>query len=66
MTVTYEPDGLVLEVADEGGRRGGGRRRRRAGLEGMRERVLLHGGELDAHRVAGRGFVVRARIPLTS
>ena len=30
----------------------------------MRERVRLHGGELDAHPVAGRGFVVRARIPL--
>jgi signal transduction histidine kinase len=32
----------------------------------MRERVRLHGGELDAHPVAGRGFVVRARIPLAA
>jgi signal transduction histidine kinase len=66
VTVTYEPDGLLLEVADEGSGAaaddgGGGQ-----GLAGMRERVRLHGGELDAHPVAGRGFVVRARIPLAA
>jgi len=66
VTVSYEPDGLVLEVADEGG---GATREDTGdgqGLEGMRERVRLHGGELDAHPVAGRGFVVRARIPLAA
>jgi signal transduction histidine kinase len=62
VTVTYAPDDLVLEVVDEGGGAttddgGAGQ-----GLAGMRERVRLHGGELDAHPVAG-GFVVRARIP---
>jgi signal transduction histidine kinase len=65
VTVTYEPDGLVLEVTDEGGATaddaGAGQ-----GLAGMRERVRLHGGELDAHPVAGRGFLVRARIPLAA
>ena len=66
VTVTYEPDGLVLEVADEGDGAAADDAGDGQGLEGMRERVLLHGGELDAHRVAGRGFVVRARIPLTS
>ena len=30
----------------------------------MRERVRLHGGELDARPGSDRGFVVRARIPL--
>jgi signal transduction histidine kinase len=30
----------------------------------MRERIRLHGGELDARPIPGRGFVVRARIPL--
>jgi signal transduction histidine kinase len=66
VTVTYEPDRLVLEVADEGGcavTDGGGAGQ---GLAGMRERVRLHGGELDAHPVAGHGFVVRARIPLAA
>ena len=67
VTVSYEPDSLVLEVADEGGgaagHNGGGAGQ---GLEGMRERVRLHGGELDAHPVAGRGFVVRARIPVAA
>jgi signal transduction histidine kinase len=66
VTVTYEPDGLVLEVTDEGDGAAAGDAGDGQGLEGMRERVRLHGGELDAHPVAGRGFVVRARIPLAA
>ncbi|MEU3527678.1 histidine kinase [Streptomyces sp. NPDC038707] len=34
------------------------------GLLGLRERVAVHGGELDARRRLGGGFRVRARIPL--
>ena len=34
------------------------------GLIGMRERVLVHDGELDAGPLAGGGFRVRARLPL--
>ena len=34
------------------------------GLVGMRERVRLYGGELEAGSDNGHGFVVRARIPL--
>jgi signal transduction histidine kinase len=34
------------------------------GLVGMRERVRLYGGELETGSANGRGFVVRARIPL--
>jgi signal transduction histidine kinase len=66
VTVSYEPDSLVLEVADEGGGPVGDGGGAGQGLEGMRERVRLHGGELDAHPVAGRGFVVRARIPVAA
>ena len=66
VTVTYETDGLVLEVADEGGGAAADAGGAGQGLAGMRERVRLHGGELDAHAVAGRGFVVRARIPLAA
>ncbi len=64
VTVRYEPDALVLEIADDG--RGvqsadadGGH-----GLVGMRERVGLYGGELVAGPHAGGGFAVRARLPL--
>ncbi len=66
VTVSYEPDRLVLEVADEGGGGAADDNGAGQGLAGMRERVRLHGGELDAHPVAGRGFVVRARIPLAA
>jgi signal transduction histidine kinase len=66
VTVAYEPDDLVLEVADEGGGGAADNGGAGQGLAGMRERVRLHGGELEAHPVDGRGFVVRARIPLAA
>ena len=66
VTVRYEPDELVLEVADEGGGATAEDGGAGQGLAGMRERARLHGGELDARPVAGRGFVVRARIPLAA
>ena len=67
VTVRYEPDGLVLEVVDEGdGGAAADNGGAGQGLAGMRERVRLHGGELVAEHVAGRGFVVRARIPVAA
>jgi signal transduction histidine kinase len=63
VTVSYRPESLLLEVVDEGpgptGENGHGN-----GIAGMRERVRVHGGELEARPGAQRGFVVRARIPL--
>ncbi|MEA2142318.1 MAG: hypothetical protein QOI64_748 [Solirubrobacteraceae bacterium] len=76
VTVAYDADELRLEIVDEGAGRarpggaavggegdgsppGGGH-----GLVGMRERVRLYGGELEARADNGHGFVVRARIPL--
>jgi len=67
VAVRYRNDRLELEVANDGreNRRphhdhpGGGR-----GLIGMRERVALFGGELEAGPKAGGGFVVRCRFPL--
>ena len=64
VVVRYEPDALELEIADDGPgptedpEASGGH-----GLIGMRERVQLFGGELDAGPRAGGGFLVRARLP---
>jgi signal transduction histidine kinase len=53
---------VELEIADDGagsvnGDAGG------HGLAGMRERVSLYGGRLEAGPGAGGGFLVRARLP---
>jgi signal transduction histidine kinase len=66
VTVTYQPGALEVHVADEGGRGtariapadDGGR-----GLVGMRERVALFGGTLEAGPADG-GFRIAARLPL--
>lgn len=59
-------DALTIAVVDDGGRRPrttpadvGGH-----GLIGMRERVAVFGGELDASPTADGGFAVRARLPV--
>jgi len=65
VNVRYAADALELQVVDDGrgrsevnGEAGG------HGLIGMRERVALFGGELTASPRAGRGYEVRARLPL--
>jgi signal transduction histidine kinase len=64
VVVRYEPDAVELEVADDGPgppedpEASGGH-----GLIGMRERVLLFGGELEAGPRPGGGFLLRARLP---
>jgi signal transduction histidine kinase len=63
--VGYEPQALRLEIADSGGTAGpsaatgNGR-----GLIGLRERLAVYGGSLDAGRRPTGGFRVRAVIPL--
>jgi signal transduction histidine kinase len=58
------PDELVIEVTDDGGdgsavaSNGGG-----FGLVGMRERVALYGGKLEAGPRRGAGYAVVARLP---
>jgi signal transduction histidine kinase len=63
VVVRYAGSELVVEVVDDGQAAAvpgdGG-----PGLIGMRERVALYGGELDAGRRDKGGFGVRARFPL--
>jgi signal transduction histidine kinase len=67
VVVRYEPDALELEIADDGpgppedSEASGGH-----GLIGMRERVQLFGGELEAGPRPSGGFLVRARLPSES
>jgi signal transduction histidine kinase len=65
VVVRYADHDLELEIADTGvgaGPDDGGRH----GLVGMRERVSLYGGKVEAGPRDGGGFAIRARLPLDS
>jgi signal transduction histidine kinase len=62
VTLRYEPDGLTVEVTDDGmatasGQPGG------HGLAGMRERIAMYGGTVQAGPLPTGGFGVTARLP---
>jgi signal transduction histidine kinase len=62
VTVRYAADGVEVEVVDDGRGDGGGGGTGH-GLIGMRERVAVWGGELEARRREEGGFLVRATLP---
>jgi signal transduction histidine kinase len=66
LTVTYGERDLSIEVTDHGPRTPTAASDGTAGhgLIGMRERVALYGGQFSAGPLPGRGFQVRAVIPL--
>jgi signal transduction histidine kinase len=71
VTVSYEPNEIVISVEDDGVGPGGGEDGLADvggghGLVGMRERVALYGGLLQAGRRPGGGYAVRARLPTRS
>jgi signal transduction histidine kinase len=62
VVLRYEPDGLTVEVTDDGlaiatGDTGG------HGLAGMRERIQMYGGTVQAGPLPGGGYRVLARLP---
>jgi signal transduction histidine kinase len=77
ITLDYRPDGLRIDVADDGPPRPSAEAPSAPqhpghqaaipgggrGLLGMRERVTLHGGEFDAGPRPGGGWRVKARFP---
>jgi signal transduction histidine kinase len=68
VTVCYGRDNLTVEIRDDGADAAAASRPPPAyqggnGIVGMRERVALFGGALEAGPVAGGGFRVRARLP---
>jgi signal transduction histidine kinase len=60
--VGYEPAAVELRVTDDG--RGDGPVHDARGLVGLRERVALYGGELNAGRRPQGGFELHARLPV--
>jgi len=63
VVVRYEPTAVTLEVRDSGTGKANGHGTGH-GLVGMRERVAMFGGQLDAAAQPDGGFAVRARLPL--
>jgi signal transduction histidine kinase len=64
VNIRYGSDSLELEIADDGAGAAAPVPSGGHGLLGMRERVALYGGRLDAGRRPSGGFVVRVLLPI--
>ena len=63
VTLRYAPNELQIEVRDDGDG-GAANGAPGYGLVGIRERVKIYGGEMNAGTAPGGGFVLSARLPL--
>jgi signal transduction histidine kinase len=63
VSLRYEPDGLVLQVTDDGLGAAAAAEGPGHGLTGMRERIELYGGTIHAGPRPGGGYQVIARLP---
>jgi signal transduction histidine kinase len=66
VVVRYGADDIEVMVSDDGQGELGGATSGGHGLVGMRERVSVYGGELEAGPRPGGGYRLRARLPLMS
>jgi signal transduction histidine kinase len=64
VAIRYAKDSLELEIVDDGAGTPSAAGSGGHGLVGMRERVALYGGRLDAGRRPGGGFAVRVLLPI--
>ena len=67
VTLRYEPDGLMVQVTDDGrgdpAPGGGTGQGHGLGLTGMRERIEMYGGTVRAGPLPSGGYQVEARLP---
>jgi signal transduction histidine kinase len=66
VTLRYEPDALLLQVTDDGLGAAAGGDGPGHGLTGMRERIEMYGGTVQAGPLPGGGYQVTARLPDTA
>lgn len=64
VTLRYTPEELEIEVRDDGDGSDAARNSPGFGLLGIRERVKIYGGEMNAATQPQGGFVLDARLPL--